>query len=88
MTISGYLFRTEPVVLEGGQKVVMLVVADRCDNAKGLYARLRDFAAVYVEPFEDGPKVGEMIWWQSRKVYFDQDRRSLTKVGASFKPET
>jgi hypothetical protein len=32
------------------------------------------------------PALGENIWWQSGRVYFDNDRRYLVKVGNSFDP--
>lgn len=45
-----------------------------------------DECAVYAEHREDGPKVGDRIWWQSGKIYFDGDRRTARKVGYSFDP--
>lgn len=38
---------------------------------------------VYAEPQEDRPKLGENIWWSGGKIYYDHDRKSLTKVGFS-----
>lgn len=32
------------------------------------------------------PMIGDEIWWQSGKVYFDSDRRELEKVGYSYEP--
>ena len=45
-----------------------------------------DETCVYVEPFDlaKGPQLGDEVWWQSGKVFFDQDRQHLTKVGFSF----
>ena len=32
------------------------------------------------------PELGDEIWWQSGRVYFDSDNRSLEKVGNSYDP--
>jgi len=40
---------------------------------------------VYAEPAKDMPDIGGEIWWQSGKIFFDQDRKFLTKVGNSFR---
>lgn len=47
-----------------------------------------DECAVYADHYwpGDGPKVGDSIWWQAGKIYFDGDRRSVRKVGYSFDP--
>ena len=45
-----------------------------------------DECAVFAEPADIMPRLGEEIWWQSGRIYFDQDRRSLRKVGYSFNP--
>lgn len=45
-----------------------------------------DELAVYAEPAEIMPVLGDEIWWQSGRIYFDKDRRSLRKVGYSFDP--
>ena len=47
-----------------------------------------DELCVYVEPFEDGPGLGDEIWWQCGRVMFDRDRRTLRKIGYSFRPPT
>ena len=50
--------------------------------------RTPDECAVYAEAYEDGegPKVGDSIWWQSGRIYFDGDKRDVRKVGYSFDP--
>ena len=45
-----------------------------------------DECAVFAEPAEIMPKVGDQIWWQCGKVYFDRDQHTLRKVGYSFEP--
>jgi hypothetical protein len=47
-----------------------------------------DECAVHVAIPDDGvlPSIGQEIWWQGGKVFFDGDRRELTKLGYSFDP--
>ncbi len=47
-----------------------------------------DECAVFGEDPNDGiiPNIGDEIWWQSGKIYFNKDRRSLVKVGNSHDP--
>jgi len=47
-----------------------------------------DECCVYVELFEEhlGPDIGEEIWWQSGKVFFNGDHNHLRKIGFSFRP--
>jgi hypothetical protein len=45
-----------------------------------------DECAVDVRDAPAMPLVGDEIWWQSGKVYWDQDRRTLEKVGYSYTP--
>lgn len=45
-----------------------------------------DECAVIVETVPAMPLVGDEIWWQSGKVYWDRDRRQLRKIGSSFDP--
>lgn len=42
--------------------------------------------AVFVEDATVMPKVGDEVWWQAGRVYFDNDRRSLKKIANSFDP--
>lgn len=63
---------------EGGVKqVVRLWCHDK---------RTGDETCVYGEPGGAMPKLGEEIWWQAGRIYFDGDRRSLRKIGCSFVP--
>jgi len=43
--------------------------------------------AVRVKTEADMPSVGDEVWWQSGRVFFDKDRKSLTKVGCSYSKE-
>lgn len=45
-----------------------------------------DECAVHVETAPEMPRLGDMIWWQGGKVYWDQDRRHLRKIGFSYDP--
>lgn len=61
---------------------------DRADKVR-LWCMDRDGdeCAVYVKPGADGlPNLGDEIWWQSGKVYFNKDKSSAQKLGFSFDP--
>lgn len=45
-----------------------------------------DECAVHVEDAPAMPLLGDEVWWQSGKVYWDGDRRELRKVGYSYDP--
>lgn len=38
---------------------------------------------VWARNAEDMPKVGDEIWWQAGKIYFDGDRKHLIKYGSA-----
>lgn len=44
---------------------------------------------VHVDPASGArlPRLGEEVWWQAGRVYFDGDRVSLRKVGYSHLPD-
>ncbi|WP_306127948.1 hypothetical protein [Roseovarius sp. MMSF_3350] len=49
-----------------------------------------DECAVFVEP-DDAvgmPELGEEIWWQCGKVYFDGDQKQLRKIANSHDPRS
>lgn len=76
MSVGGRIIEIQPMHTDSGKPVIRLWVVDRHDTE----------TCVYAEPFErrDGPFLGDEVWWQSGRIYFDQDRRWLTKVGYSF----
>lgn len=45
-----------------------------------------DELAVLAEPASIEPQVGDSIWWQAGRIYFDGDRRSLRKIAYSYDP--
>ena len=45
-----------------------------------------DECAVFGEVADIMPGIGDPIWWQSGKIYFDGDKRQLRKVGNSHDP--
>jgi hypothetical protein len=49
--------------------------------------RYGDERCVIVETAPAMPLVGDEIWWQSGKVYWDKDRRTLRKIGNAFDPQ-
>lgn len=73
--VGGKIIEIRRMRTEGGKDVVRLWCVDKFDEC-----------AVYAEPFEVGPKIGDSIWWQSGIIYFDGDRQTLRKVGFSFDP--
>ncbi|APX88627.1 hypothetical protein BV394_01865 [Brevirhabdus pacifica] len=48
--------------------------------------RSGDECAVHVEDAPAMPLLGDEVWWQAGKVYWDHDRRELRKVGYSYDP--
>lgn len=42
---------------------------------------------VHVETAPAMPLIGDEIWWQSGKVYWDNDRHQLRKIGYSHTPQ-
>lgn len=42
--------------------------------------------AIVVETEPAMPLVGDEVWWQAKKVYWDKDRRTLRKIGNSWDP--
>lgn len=76
MSVGGRIIEIAPVNIKGRSLVRLWCI----DPTYG------DEVAVCVEPFSNGPQIGDRVWWQQRKVYFDHDRRWLTKVGNSFDP--
>ena len=48
---------------------------------------INDYCHVYTEPYDlrtTGPKFGEVIWWQSGKIFYNNDVDFLPKIGYSF----
>lgn len=75
--IGGRVIETVMTFTPGGRLVRRLWVVDGQDEL-----------CVYAEPYEDGdgPAVRDAVWWQSGRIYFDNDKRSVRKVGFSFRP--
>jgi hypothetical protein len=48
--------------------------------------RQGDECAVHVVDEPAMPLLGDDVWWHSGKVYWDNDRRELQKVGNSYDP--
>lgn len=82
MTVGGRLIEIQPmtVLTDSGKRreVVRLWAVDRGG----------DETCVYVEPGSPVmPKLGDEVWWQAGKVFFDKDLKHLIKVGGSFSPQ-
>lgn len=43
---------------------------------------------VFAKPAKIEPELGDEIWWQSGKIYFDGDQQALEKVGNSTSPSS
>lgn len=80
MSVGGKLIETVPTRLEDGRLVVRLWVIATNAGGPGVHDEL----CVYAEPQDSMPKLGDTVWWQSGKIYFDGDRQHLKKVGYSF----
>lgn len=55
-----------------------------CVGTQG--SEVGDECAVNVETAPAMPLLGDEIWWQSGRVYWDRDRRQLRKIGNSYDP--
>jgi hypothetical protein len=49
-------------------------------------ARNGDECIVYAQPQTNLPKLGDDIWWQSKKIYYDNNKKHLIKFGYSHSP--
>jgi len=76
--VGGRVIEAKPMRLENGKDVIRLWCVEAHTGN-----RTPDECAVYTEPYEDGdgPKIGESIWWQGGRIYFDGDKRDVPKVG-------
>lgn len=81
--VGGQVIEARRMRTEGGRDVVRLWCVEKHTGQ-----RTPDECAVYAEPYEEGhgPRVGDSIWWQGGQIMFDQDRRTVRKVGFSFDP--
>ncbi len=81
MSVGGRIIEIQPMQITAGihpgrkQDVVRIAVMDRHDET-----------CVYAEPAEFMPKLGDEIWWQGDRIFFDNDRRWLKKIAYSFTP--
>ena len=64
----------------------IIQIADTAPGVTELWCVDRDGAetAVRVRTEPAMPLLGDEVWWQSGKVYWDNDRRVLAKVGNSY----
>ncbi len=82
MSVGGRLIEILPMHAEDGDEVLRLWVVGQPRSPCGV----GDETCVYAKPQESLPKLGDEIWWQCGKIYFDGDRQHLKKVGFSFAP--
>lgn len=80
MSVGGRLIEIIPMRLEDGDDVLRLWVVDRSSGSPGF----NDETCVYAKPQEKLPAIGDQVWWQSGKIYFDGDCQHLVKIGYSF----
>lgn len=73
MSVGGWIIEIVPGDIPGETQI-------SCVNREG------DETAVLVEPAASMPSIGDEIWWQDGRVYFDGDKQSLRKIGNSFDP--
>jgi len=79
----------EGVFMVGGKLIEVKRMGDRVRLwCVGTGCECWDETAVIAAMPSDGvlPSIGDMIWWQSGKIFFDKDRRNLLKIGNSFDP--
>jgi hypothetical protein len=76
VSVGGHIIEMKPVILESGKEAVRLRVMD---------ATYGDETHVLAEPWTEGlgPSMGEEVWWQGGKIYFNRDRCHVRKIGYS-----
>jgi len=76
MSVGGNIIEIAPVTLEGGLPAMRLRVMDPTYG---------DETHVHAAPWAEGqgPSMGEMVWWQSGKIYYNRDRNWVRKIGNS-----
>ncbi|MDR7037358.1 hypothetical protein J2X36_002105 [Methylobacterium sp. BE186] len=77
--VGGKLIEIMPMRLRSGRDVLRLWVVETQPGYEGE-------CAVFCEPTDRLPALGDTIWWQGREILFDRDRQKLRKVGYSFDP--
>ena len=84
MSVGGHIIEIQPMVITAGSHPGVPTPVKRlwCMDRSG------DETCVYAEDYGagDGPVVGDEVWWQAGRIFFDQDRRTVRKVGYSFSP--
>ena len=70
--VGGIVIEVHPM----GEKTRLWCV-DRMDEC-AVYADGADLATL--------PRLGDAIWWQAGKIYWDRDCKTCRKVGYSFDP--
>ncbi|WP_107351958.1 hypothetical protein [Methylobacterium sp. Leaf361] len=81
MSVGGRLIEILPMRLpDSGTDVLRLWVVAKNAGGPGVH----DEICVYAEPQENLPKLGDEVWWQGRRIYFDGDRQHLVRIGYSF----
>lgn len=75
--VGGFIIETKLMRLKSGRDVIRIWCIDRKNS---------DECAVFADPSDEAPKVGDQCWWQSGFIYFDQDRKKCRKIGFSFDP--
>ena len=69
-----------------GGWIISIIQISRGVSALWCVDRYGDECAVDVEDAPAMPIPGDEVWWQSGKVYWDNDRRELRKIGYSYDP--
>lgn len=77
MSVGGRIIEIKTVSDTETALWVLDVSRDNCGETE---------TCVHVETAPAMPLLGDEIWWQSGKVYWDSDRRQLLKIGYSHTP--
>jgi hypothetical protein len=80
--VGGRIIEIRPMTIKAGNFPGKLTEVVRL----WVHNEPNDECAVYAKIAEIMPSLGDEIWWQCGKIYFDKDRCSLIKVGYSFNP--
>lgn len=78
MSIGGRVIQIKEMTTRDGVHVNRLWCVDRNGTETCVFAEWR--------PELESPQLGENVWWQAGLIMFDQDRRTVRKIGNCHSP--
>ncbi|WP_152045452.1 hypothetical protein [Aureimonas psammosilenae] len=85
MSVGGRIIEKLPMALTDREHPALRKDVVRywvLDTSGGVH----DEVCVYADPAAVEPQLGDAIWWQGGRIFFNNDESWLRKVGFSFQP--